>query len=231
MGGPVTERSNVLWDRIAAGTGLLFVALVILAILVADFPALSQPPDAIAAFFQAEQDSVQLNAVLWAFGTVALLWFAGSVRAHMADAELGQNRVSTLAFGFAAVAVALILVTLSLSSGLAYTIADRADAGVTAAIFELRHMLQVFTTYALAGFVGAAGIAILRAVALPRWLGAAGLVAALLLVASGLAPLFQGSSLPPGKVFGNIAFYAFLAWVAVTSVLLIARLGMPERRA
>jgi hypothetical protein len=217
------------WDRLAAGTGLLFVALVIIAGLVAGaFPGLNDQPEAIARFFQDERSAVQLSTVLWAFGSLALLWFAGSVRHHLAMAEGGTARLAVVAFGFGVAAVSIIVVTLAVTSGLAYSIARRSDPTVTAAIFELRHMFQVFTPYFLAGFIGAASLAAWRSGALPQGLSGAGLVIAVLLLVSGLAPVFEGSSLAPGKIYGDLVFYAFLAWVVVASITMMQRLATPR---
>src|ERR687898_491439 len=80
-GGVVLER----WDRVAPLTGIGTVVLWILAVVVlegAGSPPNDDPtPQALQEYFQSDENSIYVGAVLFFIGAAILIWWSGALRA------------------------------------------------------------------------------------------------------------------------------------------------------
>jgi hypothetical protein len=197
------------WERYAPLTGVLFVIFTVAGILVGmsdapeDFPAKISE---IVEYYQDDPGMIMLGSWLGLVGGFFLLWFGGSLRAHLRDA--GQERLGTVAFGgaVAAASVGLLIDTANVAAAFRADEDDTIDPATATALYDFANTaIGGALPIAMAVFVGATGIAALRSGALPRWLGFVSLVIVLGLLTFFIAWAFTGVG---------------LLWVLVVSIML-----------
>ena len=173
-------------------TGILFVVLFIVAVLVGgETPDTDDPAREIVDFYIDNDDSQVVASGLLALGCVALVFFLGSLRRALRAAAGDEGGLSTIAL----LGGVVIAVGASIFAGIGFTLGDAADELPPAAILTLNALnSDMFFTVAVgtAVFNLALGLAVLRHGGLPRALGWVALVIGI----AGLTPL---------------GFFAFLA--------------------
>jgi hypothetical protein len=173
-------------------TGIVFVVLVIVAVLVGgETPGTDESAREIVDFYLENDDEQALASTLVALGCVALLFFLGSLRRALRAAAGDEGGLSTVVL----VGGVVIVVGSSIFAGIGFTLGDAADELPRSAILTLNALnTDMFFTVAVgtAVFNLSLGLAILRHGGLPRPLGWVALVIGIV----GLTPL---------------AFFAFLA--------------------
>jgi hypothetical protein len=191
-------------ERFAPLTGLAFVILVIVAVIVG-----GETPDAddslakVVNYWNDNKDQAIVSAIIAGISAAFLLWFAGVLRAVLAAAEGPPARLANTAFGGAVVATVGWLLLI----GFTFVAADTAG-DVAPQVTQTMSVLQADFFFPIAvGFAVlllASGLAIVRAGVLPSWLGWSALVL-------GVACLTPG---------GFFAIVLMLVWIAVVSVML-----------
>jgi len=193
------------WYVLAPLTGVLFVALVVVAFIVSgEPPDIDDPPLKILAFYIKHDTSQMWASAFLAWATVPLLFFAGTVRTAIRVIEGPVGRLSAVAFaGYIVLAFGAISF-----AGFTFTLADIADDGLTPQAAQALNALNSDFFFPIAVGVGtvglATGLAIIFSRFLPAWLG----WIALLIGVAALTPI------------GFFAFLAFMIWTLIVSVLL-----------
>lgn len=216
------KSNRTAWDRFAPATGLVFLALGLIGNAVvypSGAPEFVDEPAKIAAFYQEEQSAILTTAILNLISAAFLLWFIGSLRSVLRRAEGAVGRVSAIAFAGGIAGVALLMAAASVEAVGALRVEEQGeiDPVLATALWDISDIL--FGAAALMGFAVlliATAVVALRDDALPKWLGALSL-----LIGIGLA-------LPP---ISHLVFFAFLAWVLVTSIVLLLAGGREGRLA
>lgn len=196
-------------ERFAPLTGVLFVVLVVVAVIVG-----GETPDAddgigkVVAYWSDNDGKAIASAIIAAYSAVFFLWFAGTLRAVLAAAEGPPTRLASTAWGGA------ILVTVGWSILIAATFVAADTAGdVAPQVTQTLSVLQADFFFPLAVGAGvfllANGLAILRTGALQSWIG---WVAVVLGVAA-ISPV------------GFFAIVLMLVWILVVSVVLFQSSG------
>jgi hypothetical protein len=226
------EAFSPLLQRIAAASGLVFVLMVVLSIIVN--PEATPDTDAAATEFleyvRDEKDNIELSALFGALGAVALLWFTGTVTAALSRAETlvhGFARFSWVTLAGGLIAVALILV----NSALLLTISATPEDAVPAVARALVVASQICFVMAAVGFVAmfsSAGLLVLRCGGLPRWLGWHGLLTGFLWTLALFAVLAPEDNGGAFEVYWPLALIGFLVWVVAASVALVRDVGRPS---
>jgi hypothetical protein len=206
------------WERYAPWTGALAVVLWVVGFLVLASPgfvAQDATPEQALAYHQTNGGPLIAGSLTFMLGTLAFVWFLGSLAASLRSAEGGVGRVASIAFGggLAMAVCALLLpaggVTIALAAGTMS--ATSADA--------LRHLPGVFyigVELFAAVLVGATGLVALRTAVLARWLAWLSLVLALVLL------------IPPvgwAGVLIGIPVWTLLACLQLTRTAGISRSG------
>lgn len=204
------------WERWAGVAGIAFVVL-----YVVGFAVGGEPPDTDAAIAARYADSGERALELTAFfliaaAALAFVLFVSGVRSLLARSEGQQRTLAALAYAGGVVCAALVLVGNAASRTTAFAADDEfftLDPD-TQRIFESAgFLLFVSAAFAAILLVVAVAVGALRYGVLPRWLGWAGIVVAILL--------------PSAFVF--VGFLILLAWVFAVAVTLAARpLRAPE---
>jgi hypothetical protein len=204
-------------DALAAG-GLVFVALIVVAIIVLPtLPSANSSPEEVSRFMDAHGEALMRGHYITAFAVIGLLLMVGSLCAALrtdpgsltSTIVLGAAVQSALTIGFSAAVTAT-----DQSSRLGGPI----QTAVLLASLNIYAMRHAGTAVLLAG----AGISMMRGARFPRWLGVLGLVFAP--IAALDAAFGAGVATGPFIPFAPLeaaATAGFLVWTAATSVLLL----------
>lgn len=201
-----TRTQRPSWERYAPVTGVLAVVLWVIGTIVRETAIEMKNPATLLDSYRNEEDSILLGGFLWVLGTFFFFWFLGSLRARLAAAEGGVQRLTALAFG-GGIAVAVFGFALP-GPDMAAAIADDADLSGPAAE-AIRVIGDVFFLggeMSAAVLLAASGVHALRTGSLPRWLAWVSLAIALALI---ILPIGWAALL-----------FAFPLWVLVVSYLL-----------
>ena len=193
-------------------TGILFVALVIVAFVVSgETPDVDDSAQTVVSFY-VDNDSEQLiAAAVLALGCVALIFFLGSLRLVLRAAAGDQGGLSTVTLlGGLGIAVGS-----SIFAGIGFTLGDAADdlpASATLALNALNSDLFFPVAVGAATFNLGLGLAVLRHGGLPRLLG-------WLAIVVGIA------GLTPAGFFAFLATGIVIVWA---SIALTMQAAAPE---
>ena len=216
-------------QRIAAASGLVFVLLVVLSIIVN--PESTPDTDAAAGEFLdyaiAEKDNIELSALFGSLGAVALLWFVGTVTAALHRAETlvqGFARLSWVTLAGGVIAVALILVNSALLLTISATPEDT-DPAVARAWIVASQICFVMAAVGFVAMFSSAGTLILRCGGLPRWLGWHGLLTGFLWTLALFAVLAPEDNGGAFEVYWPLALIGFIVWVVAASIALFRDVG------
>jgi hypothetical protein len=190
------------WSRAAALTGIAFTVLVAIgAVLAGSTPGDTASGQAVIAFYVRHGARQKASDVFLAFAFVALVFFAGWLRAYF------RRHTSHDGLAVTAVAGAVLLAAgQTIGAGLSWTLAAAPGQLQPAAAQALNAAANDMVLTSAAGwfiFAVASGLVIIRSKALPSWLGWVSFVIAVVVVT-------------PAE-FG--AFLAFAVWTVIVSVL------------
>lgn len=202
------------WERLAAGTGFVFVVLFIVSDVVNPVDdALGNEASVVAEMLLANQARALVSVAVGALGALALVWFAASLRSTLRRAEGEAGVLSDVAFAGGVMAGVTILASSALTRTAAEFVRRQGDSeGARMAASLEASTMGVATGFGLALLAGATFVIALRHGAIPRWLAWVGAVGAVL----ALVPQY------PIMLFGGAIV---LFWVAALSVVLVRRVG------
>jgi hypothetical protein len=209
------------WERFAPLTGVAAVAFWVIGILViegaGDTPGDNASASEIATYFESEEGSIYLGGLALFVGSLLLVWFAGSLRAHVAAAESGPARLASIVFGAAVVKAVFDISFFAPRIAGAFGANDsdtRLTPEAAQALWYAGDGFFVAAEFAAALVLVATAVSVLRLRVLPAWLAWASLLLAVVLL------------IPPigwaGLIFG------FPLWLIVVSVLLYLRQVGPD---
>jgi hypothetical protein len=183
----------------------------------ADRPELDQPPVMILGYF-AQQDTVILGSFLLMLAAATFLWFAGCLRAALANAERGSGRLSAIAFGGGVVAVMSMLAMPAVNITGALS-ADFLSVRQAQTLYLLGDAFLYPAAMAAAVMLAATAAVALRTGVLARRLAWPSVALALWLL---VPPLGQSIDAPenPAPWTGLAVLPLVLVWTAVVAVAL-----------
>jgi hypothetical protein len=192
-------------------TGVAFVVVGIISFAVGgEPPEAKEPVQEIVSHYADNKSSVQVGAALASLAGVLLIFFAAYLSRALRPAEGREGLLPRLILPGAAI----MAVGIAIDGTIAFALAEAADKVDPTAVQALQALWDNdFLPIAMGTlvFLLATGLSILIHGGLPRWLG----WAAMLLAVLGATPL------------GFIAFIGGAIWIAVVSVILTKR-GEPE---
>jgi hypothetical protein len=201
------------WERHAPLAGVLAVALWLIGILIVE--GVGNPPNddvtgqEAVAYYDDDSNSILAGSLIWALGTLAFIWFLGSLRSALHRAEGGVGRVASIAFaaGIAVAIFSLCLFAPDLAGAITMGVEDTTLEGAAAqALHSLGDGFFVLAEYTAALLLAATALVALRTGILPRWLAWVSLLIAVVLL------------IPPIGWAGLI--FAFPLWIIAVSYLL-----------
>lgn len=200
------------WDRTSLLAGVAAPIFWFLGVFVSengnelDYGA---PPEAILERFESSYTQLLLGGCLFLFGTLLFLWFLGAWRAHAAQVEGGNMRLTGTSFATGIAFATLMASTWvpQLSASL-YVMDNKSKLAPEAAqtMMFVADGAFVAAEFMLAGFLFAVALLAFRGVGLPRWLA---WVTVLMVVALLIPPIGWISMI-----------FLFPLWLLLTSILL-----------
>jgi hypothetical protein len=210
------------WDRSALGGGAAFVVLFVIGFLIiGEFPKVDDSAGDTVGYFTGHHGRILFAATLFGVASIFFIWFVAALTALLRKA--GEPRLASAAYGGGIVFLALLTVDVILFAGLTFSIAGTADEGVTRALYGLHWPLTVLLVFPAAAFVGATSIAGVRTDWFPDWLAWLGLLATILFLAGGTTWADDGFWAPDGTWQRWVTVTVFLAWVLLTSLVLMRK--------
>jgi hypothetical protein len=200
--------------RLAPLTGVAFVVLIVVAILVGgETPDTTDSRQEMVEFWTDNESAQIWSSVIGAWATVLFVWFAASLRSALRRAEGEPGRLAALSFAGAVIGAIGLLCAMSFT----FAAADAADdvpGSVTQTLTVLGNgfFLPIAGGYAL--FFLATGVVALRTRVFPVWLGWVSVVLGIVC----LTPV------------GFFALLLGLVWILGVSVLLYRRESGPVER-
>jgi hypothetical protein len=192
------------WDRLAPLTGIVFVLLVVIAVIIqGDTPDTHATAQEVQSFYSKHHDKMEGSAGLIAVSIPFLVFFVSTLFRALRAAG-GGGRLAAAAFGGGILLAAGIAVGSTIQIAAAEAGKKAATLGVTQTLHVLNDNSYIPIGAGMGVLVLASGLAAVRYGALPRWLGWAGIVLGVL-------------------SFTPVGFFAFLAsalWLVVTAVIL-----------
>ena len=202
------------WERLAAGTGLMFVMLLIVSFEVNPVgDALGDEASVVAERLLDNQARALVSVAVGVLAAFALVWFAASLRSTLRQAEGEAGVLSEVAFAGGVMAGVTIVASSALTRTAAEFVRRQDDSeGARLAASLVESTMVVATIFGLALLAGATFVIALRHGAIPRWLAWVGAVGAVL-------------SLVPQYPIFVVGFLIVLFWIAALSIVLIRRVG------
>lgn len=199
------------------------VAFVAAGVPVLDAPGIGDSAEEIRTWFADNQSSVSFFTWLMPVAAFLLVAFGAGLRARLGRVDR-TGVLARLSFAAVVAQAAAGLVGLAYWGALAQeSVREAASDGVLTTLASLDTLtFYVTMNWAVAVFIGAAAVVMLRSRVMPAWLGYLGVVIALASAASGLWIL----SGDPENAFGALGMVGFLGtqiWVIGTSVQLLRK--------
>lgn len=207
------------WEKWAPASGILFVALLIVAMIVGGSPAsYDDTGSSIATWLADNRRDLLIATILQGAGLAAFLWFLCSLGARLREA--GEMRLATVTIASGVVVAGLAAFTLATVAGLAYGIEQNTDAAMIKTLYDLQLAAGPLFAWPLAALAGATAIATLRSGIFPQWFGGLTALGTAWFVLTGFTWARDGAFAVDGSI-GFICYVVFLAWTLVTSVILV----------
>ena len=201
------ERNGLA--RLAPLAGVLFVALIVASFIVSgETPSTDDSTRKVIDYWEGHETEGIVSALLGAYAMVAYLWFVGTLRSVLRQAEGLTGRLSATAFAGGVVFAGYALVGLTMMFAAAET-ADDVPPAVTQTLSVLNSECWLGLAVGNAVLLLATGVLLLRTGLLPKWLG-------------WVTVLLGVASVTPAGFF---AFLATLLWVIGVSIVLYLRGG------
>ena len=195
------------WQRWSPASGILFVALFVLAVAV--LGSTGDTPEEVRDYYAENEGQVFTGFFLLVASALALLGFATTVRRALVGDDPEPRSLAALGFG-AGVAASGLIVAGSAAFVAPVDVAQdggRLDPGAADALNTAAYFLMTGGVMVASLLVLATSLVALRTGVVPRWLAWVGLVVAPITF---FAPLF-------------FPVLVFLAWVLVLSAVLLMR--------
>ena len=207
-----------------AGAGIAGAVL-----FLAGFALLATPPSPsdsgaeVVEYLADRRSSVFAAALAVGAGSVLFLWFLTALGAWLAPPEQPSPAWAAILAGFGG--ALLVLGALAVLAGLALHIESPAEAALALVGFDVYNALLTIAGFLFAASVLAAVIAGARHGTLPRSVRAAGLVVALLQLATLPGLFVEKGFLAAGAEMALLAFWALAAWFIAVAVVMRRRPG------
>jgi hypothetical protein len=214
-----TKAGAVNWERVWRQNGITFVLFFVAGYLFFGAPPkIGAPADALAAFYDGNQIRIFIAVFLFGNALLNLLWFTATITSTLREA--GQGGWATAATASSAVVGGAFLMLLTVSMGLAYSIAGYGNSALTSGLNDLLWLGIVMSSFPRAMLVMAGSFGLWRAGLISNTLFAAGVAAVVLVLLGGTTWIGNGIWAPDGAYSRLICPIINLAWFAAAGVVM-----------
>lgn len=206
-----------IWEHCALASGVMFVALLLIAAFVIPGPPGEQgSPAHNPAWLASHQSAALIQVYVRGIAAVAQLIFIAGIVMVSRRAEGHISILALLAFGGGIIHTVMMLLSNAVTAAAAIGSGQGIDAGVVQGLGVLSDAILGIEPLAEALLFGAAAATLLRTHTVPRWIGWFGLI--------GVPLSLLGSASYPGTpldVVGFVALLFELVWFACASIVLL----------
>ncbi len=215
--------NDMRWERIGAASGIGAIVTGAAALLFERGPlSASDPVGKIVAYYTDNEAALRVQALLFVVGAGFFLWFLGSLRSFLSQAEGGSGRLSTVAMGAGVASTVVTLAALAFQLGLA----SAGQAAGQPALVGTMDALFVIANLPLAVMLLAVGVLALRTAVFPAWLGWLSLLAAVAQLVPVCGIVVDGGPLAAdGWVSAYLPYPLYALWLACAAVVTTLRIG------
>lgn len=216
------------WELLWRSAGIQSVACFVIAYFIyGDQPRIGSSPDTLVAFYDGNRTRILIAAVVFGFAVLNLMWFAAAIRATLADA--GRDGWGAAATAASAAVGGVLLLLISVSAALAYSIAGSGNRTLLSGLNDLWWACAVLSSFPRAMLIMAPTFGLWRARLISNAAFAAGVAAVVLGVLGGTTWISGGLWAPDGA-YSRLVWPAIgLLWVVVISGFLLRQ--RPSARA
>jgi hypothetical protein len=209
-------------ERFWSTSGIQFALLCVIAyVIYGHQPQVGAPADALVAFYHGDRTRILISAVVSGMAVLYLLWFGAALRTTLAAA--GQDGWGAAATAASAALGAVFLLLISVVAILAYWITDSGNGTLVSGLNDLAWACTVLSSFPRAMLIMAGTFGLWRAGLMSNALFGAGVAAIVLVLLGGTTWVSHGFWAPDGGYSRVISPLIGLAWVLVTSWVLLAR--------
>jgi len=214
--------SPQFWEFLWRSAGLQSAGLFILAYFVYGAqPHVGASPEVLAAFYQGERARTLIAAVIAGFAVLNLMWFAAALRATLA--EVGQDGWGAAATAASAALGGVLILLISVSAGLAYSVAGTASPAFAGALNDFAWAGIVVSSFPRAMLAMAAAFGLWRGGLISNRLFTVGVAVVVLLLLGGTTWVRGGFWAADGVFSRTVSPLIGLLWILVVSRVLLGR--------
>jgi hypothetical protein len=213
------------WQRWAPAAGLAAIAVAAAAVaLERPWPDTREPAE-LPEFLADNRAAIVAQSLLFLVSAGLFMWFLASLRSHLAGAEGGTARLSTLAFAAGMVGYGLEVIGQAPQVTLTLPAQSGRSPESAAVLTDLGYAMIAVANLPLAVMFAAVAVVSLRTGAFPTWLGwLAGLAAAAAL-ALPFAVVDPTGPLAPQGWASYVLYLVPVVWVIPAAIVMIRRPG------
>jgi hypothetical protein len=210
------------WERLWRTAGLQSVGLFVVAyFLYGNPPHVGASPEALVAFYQGDRMRILIATVLAGFAVLNLMWFAAALKTTLADAA--QDGWGAAATASSAALGGLLMLLITVSAALAYSIADSGDPALLGGLNDFTWAGVVLSSFPRAMLTMSAAFGLWRAGLISNGLFTVGVAAVVLLLLGGTTWMGDGFWAPDGVYSRLVSPLICLVWLLVVSRVLLTR--------
>jgi hypothetical protein len=219
MAASTGKYGRAFWEHQWRGSGIIFVALVIVSYgLYGLQPGVGAPADALAAFYGGHRTRILIAVAASGLNVLNLMWFAAALRTTLAD--VGQDGWGAAATASSAALGGMLLVLLTVILALAYSIAGSGNGALTSALNDFTWALVVVSSFPRAMLVMSGSFGLWRAKLISNGMFGAGVAVVVLGVLGGTTWMIGGPWAPDGAYSRFVWPIVGLVWIVVASRVL-----------
>ena len=134
------------WAKVWRSAGIQSIAFFVIGyIIFGEQPGVRASPAELVSFYHGDRTRILIASVFFGFGVLNLMWFGAALASALRDAGMGgwagAATASTAAFG------AIVLVNITISTGLAYSILGTGGLQLASALNDFSWALAVLTSF------------------------------------------------------------------------------------
>ena len=210
------------WERLWRSAGVQSVGLFVVAYFVyGNQPHVGASTETLVTFYQGDRMRILIATVLDGFALLNLMWFAAALRTTLADA--GQDGWGAAATASSAALGGLLLLLITVSAGLAYSIAGSGNPALLGGFNDFTWAAVVLSSFPRAMLTMSAAFGLWRAGLISNGLFAVGVAAVVLVLLGGTTWLSGGFWAPDGIYSRFASPLICVLWVLVVSRVLLTR--------
>lgn len=222
--------NGMKWDRWEAATGYLVLALgIAAAAFERGAPPASAPAEEALAFLKQYRSELLAQSLLFVLSAGLYLWFFGSLRSFLRQADDEDGRLPNVMFGAGVVWAGMQMVFQSGQIALAMGAGTEVPPALVGMISDLTYALSVVAYVPMAIMLAAVAVASFRTGALPAWVGWLSAVGAAANLIMSFGIVADTGLLVPGGGMTYLLYALSPVWLASVTTVVVVRLGKRSR--